>query len=114
MLNAAREERGQGVPLTEKERAQRHYEQYGTDELPPRGTGLSGIKGFGMPQLQSIGVLKQLNNPVDINTTDLLGLIGGGVTGWLISKKWPNMVIKYVGVVVGAELGILIARLVKR
>lgn len=29
-----------GVPLTETERAQRHYERYGTYETPPRGTGL--------------------------------------------------------------------------
>jgi len=28
-----------GVPLTEEERMQRHYEIYGTTDLPPRGTG---------------------------------------------------------------------------
>ena len=29
-----------GQPRTEEERLKRHYERYGTTELPPRGTGL--------------------------------------------------------------------------
>jgi len=40
MINYAREERGQGVPLTDAERRERHYELYGNSLLPPRGTGL--------------------------------------------------------------------------
>jgi len=32
--------RRMGKPLTEEERRERHYERYGTTELPPRGTGL--------------------------------------------------------------------------
>ena len=39
-ISQAREERGKGVPLTDAERAARHYEQYGVFELPERGTGL--------------------------------------------------------------------------
>lgn len=30
-----------GVPLTDEERARRHYQIYGTQQLPPRGTGLA-------------------------------------------------------------------------
>lgn len=29
-----------GVPLSDAQRAERHYQQYGTRTLPPRGTGL--------------------------------------------------------------------------
>ena len=34
------EPRRYGQPRTEEERLERHYERYGTTELPPRGTGL--------------------------------------------------------------------------
>ena len=34
------ESRRYGQPRTEEERLERHYERYGTTELPPRGTGL--------------------------------------------------------------------------
>jgi hypothetical protein len=37
-----------GQPRTEAERAARHYEQYGTTEVPPRGTGL----GLQAPKLE--------------------------------------------------------------
>ena len=98
------EERGYGTPLTDEERTERHYEQYGTTELPPRGTGLSG--------LNSIGLIRSIGNPeYSINNRDVAGLIGGGLAGWYIAKRYPNMVVKYVGIVVGAELGILIARM---
>ena len=69
-------------------------------------------KGF---ELQSLGVLKGLGNPEsNISKSDVAGLIVGGLAGWWVAKKWPNMVVKYVGVVVGAELGILIARMFKK
>ena len=65
--------------------------------------------------LQSLGILKGLGNPeIPISTTDILGLVLGGGLGWWLSSKWPNMVVKYVGVVVGAELGILIARIIRK
>jgi len=35
-----------GVPLTDAQRAQRHYHQFGNRNLPPRGTGL-GINTAG-------------------------------------------------------------------
>lgn len=63
-----------------------------------------------LPGLQSLGVLKGLTNPASVSKTDIAGLIGGGLAGWFIANKFPNMIVKYVGVVVGAELGILIAR----
>ena len=34
------ESRRYGQPRTEEERLKRHFERYGTTELPPRGTGL--------------------------------------------------------------------------
>lgn len=34
-----------GVPKTTEERMATHYQQYGTTDLPPRGTGLAN-KGF--------------------------------------------------------------------
>ena len=62
--------------------------------------------------LQSLGILQGLGNPeVGISNRDIIGMITGGLAGWWISTKFPNMVVKYVGVVVGAELGILIARM---
>lgn len=106
-MNGARggEERGRGVPLTEEERVRRHFEQYRTEELPPRGTGLSG--------LNSLKVLQSLGNPeYQISNSDIIGLVLGSAIGWIVAKKWPNMVVKYVGVIVGAELGILVARMV--
>jgi hypothetical protein len=42
---AARKERGKGVPLTDEERQARHRELYGSEELTPRGTGLSNPGG---------------------------------------------------------------------
>lgn len=33
--------RRMGVPLTDEERMQRHYQQFGTTDLPTRGTGLA-------------------------------------------------------------------------
>ena len=73
------------------------------------------LGGTGLPGLQSIGLLQSLGNPdYQISTGDIVGLLCGGLAGWVIAKKWPNMVIKYVGVVVGAELGILVARMVRR
>ena len=65
--------------------------------------------------LQSLGILKGLGNPeIPVSTSDIVGLLVGGLAGWWISTKFPNMVVKYVGVVVGAELGILVARLIGR
>ena len=62
--------------------------------------------------LQSLGILKGLGNPeIPVSTSDIAGLLVGGLLGWWISTKFPNMVVKYVGVVVGAELGILISRM---
>ena len=65
--------------------------------------------------LQSLEILKSIINPgIPTAATDIWGLLVGGGIGWYISNKFPNMVVKYVGVVVGAELGILIARMIKR
>lgn len=78
--------------------------KYGEYELPPRGTGL-----------QSLGIIKDLGNPeVGVSTRDIVGMLVGGGLGWWISNRFPNMVVKYVGVVVGAELGILISRMTKQ
>lgn len=41
-FSQADSERRRGQPRTDEERRQRHQELYGTDELPPRGTGLLG------------------------------------------------------------------------
>ena len=67
--------------------------------------------GNNLPQLQSLGILKGLSNPTDIPRSDIIGLLIGGSVGWVVAKKFPNTVVKVVGVVVGAELGILIARM---
>ena len=65
--------------------------------------------------LNSIGMLQSLANPdIPVDKGDIVGLIGGALVGWLVAKKWPNMVVKYVGMIVGAELGILAARMIKK
>jgi len=113
MISQAREgeERGHGIPFTEAERARQHFEQYGSWNTPPRGTGL----GFELP---AIRVLKNLANPSNIGSigalsgTQKAGLIGlflGGFAGWFIAKKWPGFVVKWVGVAAGANIGVVIA-----
>ena len=69
----------------------------------------------GIPSLQSLEVLKSLSNPLTgVSTQDIVGMIGGGLLGWWISSKFPKAIVKYIGVIVGAELGILVARLIRR
>ena len=76
------------------------------------------LEGTGLPQLQSMGLLQSLgsigNPEFQIPKSEIIGLVSGALVGWWVSNKWPNMVVKYVGVVVGAELGILIARMIKQ
>lgn len=112
MLGQAREdeERGAGIPFTVDERVRRHYAQYGTTELPPRGTGLGGF------ELQSIGVLKGMTSigqsEGNVLVSDILGLVGGGALGFYIAKRWPHSIVKWIGVIVGAELGIVLVRII--
>ena len=81
-------------------------------EMPFLEEKVSNINPSSGIGLQSLGVLRGLGNPTGIANSDIIGLIGGGLLGWYISSKFPNMVVKYVGVVVGAELGILVARMI--
>mgnify|MGYP000689843774 CR=1 FL=1 len=37
-----------GRPKTDEERRKTHRQKYGTDEIPPRGTGVGGKKGEGL------------------------------------------------------------------
>ena len=68
----------------------------------------------GLGSLQSIQMLQSLGNPeTQVSTTDIVGLVGGALIGWWISNKFPKAVVKYIGVVVGAELGILVARMMR-
>ena len=54
-----------------------------------------GGEGLQFPSLQSIGILKGLGNPgTEIPKTDIAGLLIGGLVGWWIAKKFPNMIIK--------------------
>jgi hypothetical protein len=93
-----------GMPRTDEERMENHYNQYGTYSLPPRGTGLGSLK--------SIGVIKDVTAGT-FDKSDLIGLLVGGAAGWLVAKKWPTAVVKYIGIAVGAELGIIAARAVR-
>ena len=66
----------------------------------PQGTGL-----------KSIGLLQQLTeDPSAVSKTDIVGLLAGGALGLYISSKFPKAVVKYIGIIVGAELGIMIVR----
>ncbi len=76
------------------------------------GLKLDSETDIGMPNLNSLGVLKSISTG-DINRADIIGLLVGAAGGWFLANKWPNMIIKYVGIVVGAELGIIVARLIK-
>jgi len=71
------ESRRYGQPRTEEERLERHYERYGTTELPPRGTGLreSSVSQIptcpicGEPMKKIIGNLYQCpNHPTETVT----------------------------------------------
>ena len=74
---------------------------------------VSNLLGTGMPTLNSLKVLGSIADPSTISTPDIVGLISGGLVGWMVAKKYPKMVVKYIGVIVGAELGILISRMIK-
>ena len=79
------------------------------------GTSMAESNLAGLSQLQSLQVLQQMTNPgTTVSTIDVVGLIGGGLVGWWIASKFPKAVVKYIGVIVGAELGILVARMVRR
>ena len=66
----------------------------------PQGTGL-----------KSIGLLQQLSeDPSSVSKTDIVGLLAGGALGLYVSSKFPKAVVKYIGIIVGAELGILLVR----
>ena len=109
MLDGAREDRGRGVPLTDEERAERHYEQYGTYDLPPRGTGLSTGK------LKISGFLGQMQgNPASIDTSDVVGIISGGALGWYVARRWPKGIVTYIGIIVGAEVGLRLSMLIRQ
>jgi len=74
---------------------------------------VSNLLGAEMPSLNSLKVLGSIANPSTVSTPDIVGLVGGGVIGWMVAKKYPKMVVKYIGIIVGAELGILISRVIK-
>ena len=65
-------------------------------------------------ELKSINVLRNIGNPeVSTSTSQIIGMLAGGLLGWYIAKRWPNFVIKWVGVIAGAELGIIVASLIQ-
>ena len=69
----------------------------------------------GAPNLRSISILQQLSNdPSSVSMTDIIGLLSGGALGLYVANKFPNAIVKYVGIVAGAEMGIMIARALKR
>ena len=101
------EDRGTGIPLTDEERAERHYSQYGTTDLPPRGTGLGGIT------LQSLDLLKNIgSSPTTVPKGEIIGLIAGGVLGYFFARRFPNFIVKYIGAIFGAEVGVILARVI--
>jgi len=82
----------------------------------PNLQGLANVSGINniAYRLKSVQVLKGVGQ-IDSNVvkSDVLGLIGGAIAGYFIAKKWPNSVVKYVGIVVGAEAGVIIAQLIR-
>lgn len=70
------------------------------------------LSGTGI-ELQSLGVIRDIGETGTIATSDIIGLIGGGAFGFYIAKRWPHSIIKWIGVIVGAELGIVLTRIIK-
>lgn len=66
---------------------------------------------IGIPtQLQSLQVLQNLSNPENkISLTDIAGLIGGGILGWIIAGKLSKEG-KFIGAVIGAEIGLILVK----
>ena len=77
------------------------------------GIPFAGLDGLGL-ELQSLKVLRGMGNPeITTSKSDIVGLIVGGLLGWYLAKRWPNFVIKGVGIVIGAELGVIVVRLIQ-
>lgn len=76
---------------------------------------LDGISGnpLGNDNLKSIQLIKSMGTGTVPEKSDLIGLLTGGVIGLLIARKWPGFVVKSVGIVVGAELGIQVASMIR-
>ena len=76
--------------------------------------GGTGVPGTGI-RLQSLDLIQSVVDPsLPISKGEIIGLVAGGLAGWIIANKFSLSAVKYIGAIVGAELGILIARLVKR
>lgn len=79
-------ERGRGVPLTDAERRARHLELYGTEELPPRGTGLAQM-------------------PARMGTSRALWMTAGAGIGAGVGAVLGVRVASTIGGVIGSSLG---------
>ena len=68
------------------------------------------LKGSLPTNLQSMGVLQSMGNPeASTPLPDIVALIAGGLLGWYVVRKNQGMG-KYAGVLIGAELGLMILR----
>ena len=68
----------------------------------------------GLGSLQSLQILQGLMDPsYQVSKLDLAGMVAGGLIGWWVANKFPAKAVGYVGVIVGAELGILLFRTVR-
>ena len=72
----------------------------GLSEMP----AIRVLKGFASPE--SIGNIGQMTGA---QRAGLAGLVIGGLAGWYVAKRWPNFIVKWVGVIAGANLGVIIA-----
>lgn len=66
-------------------------------------------KGIGL-ELPMASVLKGIGQTGEIPKADIAGMIVGGLAGYLLARKWPNFIVKWVGVIAFANLGIVISR----
>lgn len=70
-----------------------------------------GLAKLPLKSLQTLRGLGQTDSVIDKG--DVIGLLLGAIAGFIIAKKWPGSIVKYVGVIVGAEAGVIISQVIK-
>jgi hypothetical protein len=77
----------------------------------------NGFSGNGFGGFKSLGVLQSIAAPGSTLNSSLIwdaaGVLLGGALGWWVTKKYSKSSSPLMGVLIGAELGLLLIQKVK-